>query len=184
MRTLQMACTAGVAVALLLALAAPAAAQETEPAPEAVSIEGTVVGEHWIDETAPACDAGTSWRFSSAGAGQLWGIGEVDYFLTHCTVFDAESSGFGSVHDDTTTTFTTADGDTLAVAHQFIRRMVFEDDAGAVTGFTLDGTWEAVGGTGRFTHAAGNGSMEGFVDIPPGEIVLNLIGEITYDATD
>jgi len=50
MRKLQMACTGGVAVALLLALAAPAAAQETEPSPEAleptqaVPIEGTVVG--------------------------------------------------------------------------------------------------------------------------------------------
>jgi hypothetical protein len=181
MRKLQMVCTGGVAVALLLALAAPAAAQETEPAPEAVSIEGTVVGEHWIDETAPACDPDTSWRFSSAGAGQLSDIGEVDYFLTQCTVFDAEGGGTDSIYDDATTTFTTADGDTLVVVQQFSGGEVFVDDAGAFTGFTLEGTWEAIGGTGRFAHAAGNGSIDGTADIP-GEIVLDLTGEITYDA--
>ncbi len=96
-----------------------------------------VVGEHWIDETAPACDPGTSWRFSSAGAGQLSDIGEVDYFLTHCTVFDAESGGADSIYDDATTTFTTVDGDTLVVVHQFSSTEVFVDDAGQFTGVTL-----------------------------------------------
>jgi len=173
----RMALTCIAASALLLAFAAPAAAQEAEPIP----IEGTVVGEHWIDETAPACDAGTAWRFSSAGAGQLSGIGEVDYFLTHCTVFDAESGGADSTYDDTTTMFTTADGDTLAVVHQFGSSEVFVDEAGEFTGFTLEGTWEAVGGTGRFTHATGNGSIDGAADIP-GDIVFDVAGEVTYDA--
>jgi hypothetical protein len=60
---------------------------------------------------------------------------------------------------------------------------VFVDEAGALTGFTLEGTWEAVGGTGRFTFAAGNGSIDAAADIP-GEIVLNLTGEITTDAPE
>jgi len=98
-------------------------------------------------------------------------------------VFDAESRGADSIYDDATTTFTTADGDTLVVVHQFSSTEVFVDDAGAFTGFTLEGTWEAVGGAGRFRTAAGNGSMDGAADIP-GEIVLDLTGEITYVAAD
>ena len=70
MRTLRMICTGGVAVALMLALAAPAAAQETESAPEAVSMEGTLVGAQWPDVTAPACDLpGTAWRFKIVASG-------------------------------------------------------------------------------------------------------------------
>jgi hypothetical protein len=177
-----MACTGGVAVALMLALAAPAVAQEAEPAPEAVPIEGAVVGDHWIDETAPACDLpDTSWRFSSAGAGELSDIGEVDYYLTHCTVFDAATGGADSTYYDAMTTFTTADGDTLAVVHQFSSSEVFVGDEGQFTGFTLEGTWEAVGGSGRFMFAAGSGSMDGAADIP-GEMVINLTGGITLDA--
>ena len=167
-------------MALLLALAAPVTAQEAEPT-EAVPVKGSVVGAHWIDPTAPACEPGTSWRFSSAGAGQLSELGEVDYYLTHCTLFDAESGGADSTYVDALTTFTTADGDTLAVVHQFSSTEVFVDDAGAFTGFTLEGTWEAVGGSGRFMDVAGSGTIAGSADIP-GDLVLDLTGEIAYGA--
>jgi hypothetical protein len=173
MRRLQMVGTGGVVIALLGALAAPAAAQETVP------IEGTLIGDHWIDESAPACDLpDTSWRFYNNGAGQLSGLGEVELFTTHCTIFDPESGGVDSTYYHRTTMFTTADGDTLAVVHQIPSTEVFLDDAGNFTGFTLKGTWEAVGGTGRFTHAAGSGTIEGTADIP-GDIVLDLTGEVT-----
>jgi hypothetical protein len=57
---------------------------------------------------------------------------------------------------------------------------VFVDDDGNFTGFTNEGTWEAVGGTGRFMHAAGAGTMKSAADIP-GDIVLDFTGEITLD---
>jgi hypothetical protein len=178
MRKLQMAGIGGVAVALLLALAAPAAAQETE----AVPIEGTLVGAHWPDETAPACDLpDTSWRFKIVVSGQLSGLGEVEAFTTHCTIFDAESGA--ATYYDRMTMLTTAEGDTLAVVHDFPGGEVFVGDDGQFTGFTLDGTWEAVGGTGRFMHAAGTGTLVGAADIP-GDIVLDFTGEITLDAPE
>jgi hypothetical protein len=170
-----MACTGVVAVALTLALAAPAVAQETESASEAVSMEGTLVGAHWPDETAPACDLpDTSWRFKIVVSGQLAGLGEVEAYSTHCTIFDAET------YYNRMTMFTTVDGDLLAVVHDLPTTEVFVGDEGQFTGFTLDGTWEAVGGTGRFMHAAGTGTMAGAADIP-GDIVLDFTGEITLD---
>ena len=87
MRTLRMVCAGGAAVALLLMLAAPAAAQEAESAP--VSMEGTLVGAQWPDVTAPACDLpGTAWRFKIVASGELSGLGEVEAYMTHCTVND------------------------------------------------------------------------------------------------
>jgi len=179
MRRWQMACTSGVAVALTLALAAPAVAQESEP----VSIEGTLVGAHWPDVTAPACDLpDTSWRFKIVVSGQLSGLGEVEAFSTQCTIFDAEG-GADPTYYDRTTMFTTADGDMLAVVHDFPTTELFGGDEGPPTGFTLTGTWEAVGGTGRFMHAAGTGTLVGTADIP-GDIALDFTGEITTDAPE
>jgi hypothetical protein len=179
-----MACTGAVAVALLLALAAPAAAQEAESASEPVSMEGQLVGAHWPDETAPACDLpDTSWRFKIVVSGQLSGLGEVEAYSTQCTIFDAESGGADSTYYDRMTIFRTADGDMLAVVHDLPTTEVFVGDEGQFTGFTLDGTWEAAGGTGRFMHAAGTGTMAGAADIP-GDIVLDFTGEITLDAPE
>ena len=122
MRKSQTAFKGAVVVALLLALAAPAVAQETGSAPEAlepareVPIEGTVVGQHWINPSAPGCDEGTSWRFYSSGTGQISDIGEVDYFLTQCTLFDPE--GLSATSGDGITTFTSADGDIRSYGRQ------------------------------------------------------------------
>lgn len=181
MRRWQMACTGAVAVALLLALAAPVAAQETESAP--VSMEGTLVGAQWPDETAPACDLpGTIWRFKIVASGELSGLGEVEAYMTHCTIFDPESGELPTYYN-AITMFKTADGDMLAVVHDIPTTELFVGDDGQFTGFTLDGTWEAVGGTGRFMHAAGTGTIAAAADIP-GDITLDYTGEITLDAPE
>ena len=183
MRTVRMACTGAVAVTLLLALAAPAAAQEAESAPEAVSMEGTLVGAHWPDVTAPACDLpGTAWRFKIVASGELSGLGEVEAYMTHCTVYDPES-GAPPTYYEAMTTLETAEGDMLSVVHAIPTTEVFVSDDGQPTGFRLDGTWEAVGGTGRFMHAAGTGTIVGAADVP-GDIVLDYTGEITLDAPE
>ena len=179
----QMACTGGVAATLMLVLAAPAAAQETESAPESVSMEATLVGAHWPDVTAPACDLpGTAWRFKIVASGEFSGLGEVEAYMTHCTVYDPESGAPPTYYDEMTT-FETADGDMLSVVYEIPTTEVFAGDDGQPTGFTLDGTWQAVGGTGRFMHAAGTGTMVGAADIP-GDIVIDFTGEITLDAAE
>mgnify|MGYP001811797519 FL=1 len=57
---------------------------------------------------------------------------------------------------------------------------MFVGDDGNFTGFTLDGTWEAEGGTGRFVYAHGGGPLSGAADIP-GAITLDFAGEISLD---
>ena len=102
--------------------------------------------------------------------------------FAHCTIFDAEG-GADPVYYDRTTMLATADGDMLALVHDFPTTEMFVDDDGYFTGFTLDGTWEAVGGTGRFTYAAGTGTLYGAADIP-GDIVLDFTGEISLAAPE
>jgi hypothetical protein len=168
--------------ALLLVIATPALA--TQPDHE-VPIKGTVVGAHWIDEAAPGCDADALWRFESSGTGQMSHLGRVDYFLTQCSFFDLEQ---GFTFGNGTITFTAANDDTLVIAQTGNSELI-----GDFAGFTVNGTWEAVGGTGRFANATGSGSMDGIGDIPGGDALFNLpdgaamfnfVGEIAYDASD
>ena len=107
-------------------------------------------------------------------------LGRVDYFLTQCTVFDFEdlTATFGNG----TITFTAANGDTLVIA-QIGSSETLLDDSGAFIGFTVEGTWEAVGGTGRFANATGSGLIDGMGDIP-GDMTLDFAGKIAYNASD
>ena len=179
MRTWLTFRSGALAVGAMVALAAPAGAQDSE----AVSLDGTLTGAHWPDMAAPACDdPTTSWRFKIVVGGQLADLGDVEALTTHCTIFDAEG-GADPVYYDRTTMLTTADGDMLALVHDFPTTEMFVGDEGQFTGFVLDGTWEAVGGTGRFMHAAGTGNVTGTADIP-GDIVLDFDGEITLDAPE
>jgi len=84
-----------------------------------------------------------------------------------------------------------ANGDELYLEHTMLSEMV-NGDSGPL-GFTFDGRWEAVGGTGRFAHAAGSGTLGGVGDIPDGMETLDLSdglmkttfkGRIDYDASD
>jgi hypothetical protein len=175
------------ALALLLAAIAPAAAQDQESMPEAapwstiaVPIEGTLVGEHSVDMEAPGCAPGTSWRFNSSGTGQIAGVGDVEFVLTQCTVFDPET-GTGTFGDGTIT-FTTTDGDTLEIA-QAGRAGAVPGSEGAMVGWTMGGTWDGVSGTGVFANASGHGWVGGVGDIP-GPALYSFGGNIEYEAAE
>jgi hypothetical protein len=168
---------------LLLAFATPAVAGAEVP------IKGTLMGEHgppdFEDEDCIA--AGYAWRFPSAGVGQMSHLGRVEYTLTQCTVPGPE--GFES---EGTVTLTAANGDKLFIEHTMLSQLIGEFDPDP-DGFTLVGTWEAVGGTGRFAHATGSGTLDGVGDIRDGEAIFdipdglaqfNFKGKIAYDASD
>lgn len=116
-------------------------------------------------------------------------LGAVGYDLSHCTFVDPGSGLF--LAKDGEIVFTAADGDTLVVAEEG----VFEGiaDATGLIGFEGGGTWTAVGGTGRFAHAAGSGSWTVVGDIPGGDelfglpqgwMKIDLAGRISYTASD
>jgi hypothetical protein len=170
--------------ALVLAFAAPAAATGPE-----VPVKGTVMGEHGpLDFDDEAClAAGYEWRFPSAGMGQMSHLGRVHYELTQCTVPGPD--GLASVG---TVTLTAANGDELWLEHTMLSQLIGDFDLG-IDGFTFEGEWMAVGGTGRFTNATGSGTLDGFGDIPDGVAIFdipdglaqfNFSGKIAYHASD
>lgn len=76
--------------ALLLVSAAPALAAGHG---RAVPFHGAVLTQGPPpDETAPGCDPGAIWRFSTAGAGQLLHLGSVKSTLSHCTYVVPDAS--------------------------------------------------------------------------------------------
>ena len=111
-------------------------------------------------------------------------LGRVDYALAQTSFFGPD----GSVISTGTVAFTAKNGDTLVIARSVTSQIV-----GALEGFTLTGTWEAVGGSGRFANATGSGSIDGVGDIPGGDALFGLpdggarftfTGEIADDASD
>ena len=88
-----------------------------------------------------------------------------------------------------TVTFTAANGDELWIEHTMLGQLIDETPNGPPDGFTFVGTWEAVGGTGRFTNATGSGDLHGAgnidsvvdPDVPEGLMQINIEGKIAYD---
>ncbi len=148
---------------------------------KAVPIRGTLLGEGAPDVTAPGCGEGAIWRFHGWGTGQMSHLGPVDYTFTHCTYPDFSIT-------PGTFTFVADNGDELVIAHVGTYAVI-----GAMEGFTGEGTWTAVGGTGRFASATGSGSWETVGDVPGGDALFGLPdgymtftfgGMVAYDASD
>ena len=163
---------------LLVTMAAPASAKGPD---HHVPIKGTVVGEHGPpDFTAPDCPEWAEWRYSSAGEGHMSHLGKVEYTLTQCTMPGPVTTSEGTI------TFVAANGDELWLEHTMFGHMVGTMDH--PDGFFFEGEWMAVGGTGRFTNAAGSGELYGTgniygivdPDVPPWLMQTNFEGDIAY----
>ncbi len=66
-----------------------------------------------------------------------------------------------------------ANGDELHLEHTMLSVLVF-GEPGPPLGFTFEGSWEAVGGTGRFAQAEGSGVLGGVGDSLTGRRPLVL----------
>lgn len=148
---------------------------------QSVPIKGTLLGEGAPDVTAPGCPSGVIWRFHGWGTGEMSHLGPVEYAFTHCTYPDFSIT-------PGTFTFVADNGDELVIAYVGTYEVI-----GAMEGFTGEGTWTAVGGTGRFLHATGSGSWMTVGDVPGGDALFGLPdgfmtftfgGRIAYDASD
>mgnify|MGYP001821662379 CR=1 FL=1 len=147
-----------------------------------VPMKGVVLGEHGpLDFDAPGCPDWAAWRFPSEGNGRMAHLGRVDYTLTQCTV-----PGPDGFHSEGTITFTAANGDELWFEHTMLSQGIGEP----LQGFSFEGEWVAVGGTGRFASATGSGTLDGYGDIEDGVAIgdirdglmeTNFRGTIGYD---
>ena len=155
---------------------------------------GTVTGAHWLDPFPPpeeltqfdGCTKPALWKFHSSGSGRMWHLGKVDYDLVHCTYPDAAGVAFG----DGTITFTDRWGATLVIAQTGTSAVIGGPPPADPLGFTGNGTWVVVGGTGRFAHATGSGSMTFVGDVPgdanyefglDGHAQFKFKGKISYN---
>ncbi len=145
------------------------------------------------DMSAPGCEPGAIWRFSRVGTGEISHLGRSGLTLTHCTYVVPDASGvFRAVFRQGTMTFTAANRDTLVLDYTGTT-VALTDASGEFTGYTAEGTWTAVGGTGRFANATGTGWFDVVGDVPGGDALFGLPdgfdlwtigGSIAYDASD
>ena len=176
--------TSSLVVLLALAAAVPASAQ----APDGVPIQGSTVSADGMlpPQDAPGfpdCPAGTMWRYVSEGSGRLSHLGQVDVFVTHCSVFD-EATGSGSFGSGTMT-FTAANGDTLVLAQSGTFQLVGDPSSGEFLS-EIEGEWTVVGGSGRFLDSSGSGHLVALGDLLAGDngvTAARFDGMIHYDAS-
>lgn len=175
---------AALLTALLIVLASASPALGGNKEPREVPLKGATVsveqgrifpGEPGFPEE---CD-GYAWYFFASGTGNVTHLGKVDFELGHCTTEISEQL---TEWEGGTITFTAANGDTLEIAESGESELFFPNP-GPPTGFTYVGEWEVVDGNGRFEDATGSGDFDGFGAIP-GDLVIDITGTISYDASD
>jgi hypothetical protein len=169
MRRLLRAAASLMAFAVLLAVpgAATADANRTRP------FSGSVIG---TDAMGAPCSGPGSWLYTSSGTGHLAHVGVVTYTVSHCSRMTGATTGtFGSGG----TVFTSRSGDKLYMDHWGTFSLVM-GDTGPV-GSMVDLRWRITDGTGRFLHATGEGTGEGYSDLAVGTTQVDFDGVIKYD---
>jgi hypothetical protein len=78
-----------------------------------------------------------------------------------------------------TSTLTAAGGDTLVIAFAGTVEFASPDPTGPVN---FEGTWEVIGGTGRFEDSVGGGTYSGTAEGPAGTLLL--VGRVSRPAAN
>jgi hypothetical protein len=131
----------------------------------------------------PACPAGTAWRYFAEGQGTFTHLGAMQTSMPHCTALtefvggDPTAGTFGSGR----ITLTAANGDELWLS-QWGTWQIEMTATGPLS--MVDLYWTAVGGTGRFASATGDGTGVAVSDIVANTTVGTFTGTITYDSSD
>ncbi|MBI2861341.1 MAG: hypothetical protein HYX89_00820 [Chloroflexi bacterium] len=114
--------------------------------------------------------------FSGTGISTHLGKGTNEGYVL---ILSGQASCIGGVPNDNYETLTAANGDSLTI--------VSHDEACPIPNmpgwFHGTGHWEVTGGTGRFSGATGQGTLDGHVHfIPGGEFSFQLTGTISAPA--
>ena len=169
MRSLLRA-TAVLAVSVMILGSSPSA---TADADQIRPFRGSLVG---TDTMGAPCSGPASWNYMSTGTGNVAHAGVVTYTVSHCSHMTGPTSGeFGSGG----VVYTTTSGDKLYTDHWGTFTLVMGPDGPEAS--IVDLHWQITGGTGRFLHAHGHGTGEGYSDLAAGTTKVLLDGVVTYD---
>ncbi len=133
-------------VALVVALAAPAAASNS-----ARPFLGHATGTDTFGSL-NGCPAEAMYRVVEDGTGQFAHLGRVDFSLTHCA--SVNGSGAGTTEGNGSMAIIAANGDRLALSYTATFQL---EPWPAFTTADVDLAWMVTGGTGRFAAATGFG---------------------------
>jgi hypothetical protein len=162
------------ALLLMLATALPAAAADP-----ARPFKGSWVGADGYDLGASGCPSGAFLRFRATGSGQFAHLGLTAVSMTHCTYLGP--GPLDGSFDQGTITLTAANGDSVTLGE--MGSFVLTPNPAGPPPFATAASqmrWWVTGGTGRFAHAAGNGTGTAFDDMIAGVQAFDLAGTISY----
>lgn len=173
------------AVILAVAVTQPVLATHGQPG-KLIPVRGTFTTmQTGMDPTftmpgAERCPAGAAWFSVFEGQGVLSQLGAWTNLNTHCTWIDSPPGdvmvGHFALGEDT---ITAANGDTLTLSYD--GTFVVDYTQGTAS---VDEAWEVTGGTGRFTNAAGSGTLRMLQSLVTGAGTGWTSGWIAYDASD
>jgi len=173
------------AVALVLAVAAPAIAGNGSagaalPFQATFTTLQTGMDRSGEDPGAGRCDPlavdPAAWFSTFEGHGNSTHLGRYSEHNTHCSYATGPTAGY---FDEGLSTITAANGDTLTLSYG--GTWVLDPAAGTST-VTED--WTITGGTGRFLHASGSGTLDLVQSLSTGAGTGHMRGEIAYEASD
>lgn len=151
--------------ALLSALTpVPTPPAEVAPIPHMLPFSGTTVGSFLAEPVAPGSEV---FSVTTTSSGQITHLGKAT-LTTHDTTIFTSSTTFMVL--DGTATFTAANGDQIF--------FTYSGSAVVAGGKSMDTlSYLVTGGTGRFTHATGSGTVHVVSDF------TTLASTLTFDGT-
>jgi hypothetical protein len=172
------------AVALVLAVAAPAIAGDGSagavPFRATFTTLQTGMDSSGSDPNAARCDppavGPAGWFSTFDGRGNSTHLGRYSEHNTHCAYATGPTTGY---FDEGLSTITAANGDTLTLSYG--GTWVLDVTAGTST---VTETWTITGGTGRFLHSSGSGTLDLVQSLVTGAGTGHMTGEIAYDSSD
>jgi len=138
-----------------------------------MDFSGSVVGAARCD---PPAVGPAGWFSTFDGHGNSTHLGRYSEHNTHCAYATGPTTGY---FDEGLSTITAANGDTLNLGYG--GTWVLDLSAGTST---VTEEWTITGGSGRFMHASGSGTLDLVQSLDTGAGTGHMSGEIAYEASD
>jgi hypothetical protein len=164
-RPLRSVCIAAAVLACLPAFAGP----KNVPFKASATTQETM----GFDLTQTRCPSPPYLVGTTTGTGHASHLGAITLLATDCITPTFPTFNFSSGR----LTFTAANGDLLKIAYQGV---LLPTPGGVPSSYTISGSYNVTGGTGRFSDASGSGVLSGSEDLATREGRFQLDGTLSY----